>query len=514
MTDYDEEKHDDVAAVAAATAADNNDDTEEEKYTHKIYIGRVPTKFTEDTVKRILIEKMMLGTDNDSGSNSNSDTNIIEKVELIYPHDDDGNDKDGGGGRGGRGSEKRSTKDKEDEIKKRNLDRAHGIDVEHRGFGFIIFSTEKYRDDALKLQTIRGGRKLTSKKLYTMYLRPYVAITYDDDNGNNDGGGGEAKKEEGASDNNNNARDICYLWNLHRCPYGNECKFRHVGVGSCLKTDDDLSPEELKQIKRKRNGKCFIYKKKGKCDKGEECLYSHDFDVSQVSVSDVVTKDEKEDESSNASKSNKSESKSNSKTPNSLKDCINWKTKGKCRKGDKCVYKHDPELQKKALEKKAIKNKQNSSKKRKHDDNDNEDNDNANKRSSSNYQGGNNRKEKQPLCVRIFGLNYDTTENDIKEFIQSKLGSTGNDDDDNSNPKKSNQNSNQNEQQHLIKSVLFPKFEDSNRSKGYCGIYFASPKAALDCVSKCDNEELHGRWLRVQTGKSMTIDEWDGLHNK
>merc|ERR1712195_447110 len=156
--------------------------------------------------------------------------------------------------------------------------------------------------------------------------------------------------------------------------------------------------------------------------------------------------------------------KSQSKIPNSLKDCINWKTKGKCRKGDKCVYKHDLELQKIALEKKAIKTKQNT-KKRKHDNEDDDEDGSNNKRSNnsnSNYQGGNNRKEKQPLCVRIFGLNYDTTENDIKEFIQSKLGGNGSNGDQNS----KNQN-----QQHLIKSVLFPKFEDSNRSKGYCGIY-------------------------------------------
>merc|ERR1712166_87635 len=97
------------------------------------------------------------------------------------------------------------------------------------------------------------------------------------------------------------------------------------------------------------------------------------------------------------------------------------------------------------------------------------------------------RKEKQPICVRVFGLNYDTTEHEIREFIQETAG-------------------------HPIKSILFPKFEDSNRSKGYCGIYFASPKAAQDAVTKCDNAELQGRWLRVQTGKSMTVDEWDGLH--
>merc|ERR1712166_1724182 len=93
----------------------------------------------------------------------------------------------------------------------------------------------------------------------------------------------------------------------------------------------------------------------------------------------------------NDDKSNKSEN-TKSKIPNSLKDCINWKTKGKCRKGEKCVYKHDLELQKIALEKKAIKTKQNT-KKRKHDNEDDGDDDGSNKKrsdnSNSNYQGGN-----------------------------------------------------------------------------------------------------------------------------
>jgi hypothetical protein len=113
MTNYDEENHDDAAAAAAVAAVD--DETEEEKYTHKIYIGRVPTKFTEDTVKRILIEKMLLTDSNDSGSGSGSSDNIVEKVELIYPHDDDDADDGDDNNKGGsKGSERRSSqKDKE-----------------------------------------------------------------------------------------------------------------------------------------------------------------------------------------------------------------------------------------------------------------------------------------------------------------------------------------------------------------------------------------------------------------
>ena len=139
---------------------------------------------------------------------------------------------------------------------------------------------------------------------------------------------------------------------------------------------------------------------------------------------------------------------------------------------DRCGYKHDPEVQKKALEKIARK------KRLRQEGGDGPDQSGTKKR----------RKEKQPLSVRVFGLNYDTTEADVKEFIESTAG-------------------------HPIKSIVFPRFEDSNRSKGYCGVYFASPKAAKAAVENCDNAELHGRWLRVQTGKSMTIEAWESLHN-
>jgi len=300
-----------------------------------------------------------------------------------------------------------------------------------------------------------------------MYLRPYVAKTYDDedDGNNNKDGGGEQGTDPG--------RDVCYLWNLNRCPYGDDCKFKHIGEGGCIKQEKDMTPEEQKQLNRKRKGKCFTYKKKGKCSKGDECPFSHDF-VPEICVTATTSKSTDGGDGETNSSTNKSTKIEVVLKSKSEKDCINWKTKGKCRKGDKCVYKHDPELQQKALEKKA--------KKRQREGGDKENNDDIddNKRQ---------RKEKQPISVRVFGLNYDTKEEDVKEFIESTSG-------------------------HPVKSIVFPLWEDSNRSKGYCGVYFASPKAAKAAVETCDNGELHGRWLRVQTGKSMTIDQWEGLHHK
>ena len=163
------------------------------------------------------------------------------------------------------------------------------------------------------------------------------------------------------------------------------------------------------------------------------------------------------------------------------KDCINWKTKGKCRKGDQCPYQHDPRLQQKALAKIA-------KRKRLRETGGTDDTEPPDDADTDPKRRRRRRKEKQPLSVRIFGMNYDTTQADLKDFLERTCG-------------------------HPVQSMLFPTFEDSHRSKGYCGVYFASPTAAQAAVEKCDNAELHGRWLRVQTGKSMTLEAWEGLHH-
>jgi len=235
-----------------------------------------------------------------------------------------------------------------------------------------------------------------------------------------------------------------------------------VGEGACLPklNEQDLSLAEQKQLRRKRRGKCFVYKKKGSCPKGDACLFSHDF----------------EPDTTKENKDKKGSSSNNNNIPNSEKDCLNWKTKGKCKKKDRgtCDFKHCPAVQKRALEKLAKKRNRTSC------DNDNDTCSNRKKK---------RRKEKQPLSVRIFGLSYDTTQRELKDFVEKTAG-------------------------HPIQSIIFPTFEDSNRSKGYCGVYFASPKAAVAAVEKCDNAELMGRWLRVQTGKSMDLEAWEQLHNK
>jgi hypothetical protein len=55
--------------------------------------------------------------------------------------------------------------------------------------------------------------------------------------------------------------------------------------------------------------------------------------------------------------------------------------------------------------------------------------------------------------------------------------------------------------------VAFPLWEDSGRSKGYCGVLFTSPKAVMRAI-ELDGMELHGWWLRVQEGK-MYLRKWE-----
>jgi hypothetical protein len=59
--------------------------------------------------------------------------------------------------------------------------------------------------------------------------------------------------------------------------------------------------------------------------------------------------------------------------------------------------------------------------------------------------------------------------------------------------------------------LTFPTFEDSGRSKGYCGVLFQSPKAVEKAIL-LDGCELHDRWLRIQEGR-MFLKKWEEVEN-
>ena len=225
------------------------------------------------------------------------------------------------------------------------------------------------------------------------------------------------REEENESEGKD--KGICFLWTKLRCPYGDLCKFSHEGDGGCL---EKSAPSD--KTKKK---KCFDFRK-GKCKLGAECPFSHNFTVdAKDPIADARCQNEK--------------------------DCINWKSKGKCRKGDTCPYRHDDAVRDALLSKKTIK--------RQRDD-------------------AATDKNRQPLSVRVFGLCYETTEDDVKHFFQD-CGK--------------------------IVEITFPKFEDSGRSKGYCCILFQSPKAVAKATER-DGSELHGRWLSIQPGK-MYLRKWE-----
>jgi RNA recognition motif-containing protein len=296
-------------------------------------------------------------------------------------------------------------------------DAASGATRKHRGFGFVRVDTAERAQQALALKTLRGGAKASSKRMHVLYLRPVTPKDKDDDvNVNNE----TLTQTPGGGS--------CYLWEAYRCPYGDACKFTHQGPGGCI--------DQSKNTTGKKK-KCFAFKK-GKCKAGDDCPYSHDFVVAAKT------------ESNN----------NNDGTTEPTKVCINWKTKGKCRKGDQCPYQHDEAVREAGQAKRDAKK---GTTKR---------NDDPEVSSSS--------KVRQPLWVRAFGLNYDSTQEDIRTYFKD-CGP--------------------------IMEVNFPTFGDSGRSKGYCGVRFQSPNAVEKAI-ELNGKELHGRWLSVQAGK-MYLRQWE-----
>jgi RNA recognition motif-containing protein len=418
MTDYSNDNND-----------NNNDDVDEAPPEYKIHISRVPTTFTEEIVQRILESKL--------GSSSS-----VSEVVLIYPRPDD--DDDAGAADKHKDTARQSQQPKDEK-------------ATHRGFGFVSLASADLQQQALDLKTIRGGLKSTSNKKHTIYLRPYETVE-------------KSKVGRGDDDNKNADQHICYLWQENKCPYGEECKFRHEGPGS-------FAAAKLSAEDKKKKQKCFTFKKTGTCKRGiDDCPFSHDFTPT------ITAKQAQEEQPTGTTTTTTKKQQERKEVPKSEKGCISWKTKGKCSKGDACPYRHDELVRDAALKKKEKKQKR----KRQEDGNP----DPIDDPTAAAVDFGKNEKERQPLSVRVFGLNYETTEQDIRDFF-ADCGS--------------------------IVEVTFPLYEDSGRSKGYCGVLFQSPKAVAK-ATEMDGQELFGRWLRIQAGK-MYLRQWEehekegGKHN-
>mmetsp|Transcript_26191 Transcript_26191/g.44659 ORF Transcript_26191/g.44659 Transcript_26191/m.44659 type:complete len:521 (+) Transcript_26191:130-1692(+) len=416
--DVDDTQNDDGNKEDNGGNEENDDDDDK----CKVFLSRIPQTFTDESIKRILESKFGEGC-------------VVEASIVGLEKDNATGDSKGDGAK--KGFTKSDNTD----------DNAKGEDVtaNHRGFGFVTFASSKVREAAIEAGTVRGSAKVTSKRKHTLYIRPIVR---DDD-------GDEYAKSAGESNVCSDNKNICFLWKKFRCPYGDNCKFVHEGDGGCANAAEDEKKSEKKTKKKKQ--KCFSFKKNGKCKLGENCPYSHDF---------VVTKKQQTEGSSEGQLQQEEQSNNDDKCTiikkdKSLIDCINWKNKGKCRKGSKCPYRHDEAVR----DAKRKKKDQQKEKKRSRDD------------AST--------KHRQSLSVRVFGLNYSTTEEDVREYF-SHCGP--------------------------IMEITFPTFEDSGRSRGYCGVLFTSPKAVAKAI-ELDGNELHGRWLRIQEGK-MFLRKWEEVENE
>lgn len=376
-------------------AEESYEDGSNERYwrdDNKIFVTRIPSTFDSDIIKTVL--------ENTLGKDS------VVEVALVKPKESDQDEKE-------EAKEKKTNKNEDP--------------VQHRGFAFVTLSTREKQNEALELVTIRGKVKETSKRKHTLYIRPVQRHGDADQNTNEETGG------DGGVDN------ICYLWMKFRCPYGENCKFLHEGDGGCLDTSSTTT--------NKKKQKCFSFRKRGKCKLGENCPFLHEL-KENTAICMPTAGNEEAQTNSDKQQTIGEESVVLSKDKKD-KDCISWKTKGKCRKKDTCPYRHDESVREKALAKKQ-KNKETAGK--------------TNEDRKRKIEDGT--KVKQPLSIRVFGLNYDTTKEDVRAFFE-KCG--------------------------VIKEITFPTFEDSGRSKGYCGILFTSPKATEKACAELNGAELQGK---------------------
>jgi nucleolin len=138
--------------------------------------------------------------------------------------------------------------------------------------------------------------------------------------------------------------------------------------------------------------------------------------------------------------------------------------KGKCSKGDKCPYNHETAEETASRKAASDKKDKKSTKKRKRQEN--------SRPGDSGVDGPNY----APLTVRVFGLSYDSTEEDVRHFFKA-CGT--------------------------IMEIDMPLWEDSGRSKGFCELKFLSEENVTRAVA-LDGDEMQGRWLRIQRGKMFS----------
>ena len=173
------------------------------------------------------------------------------------------------------------------------------------GYGYVVFSEKEARETAL-LQGSLHAKKRNIK---------ISAVERIND------------EAQGLSNNN-----ICYLWQRFQCVKGENCKFKHEGVGKCITVS---LPGEGK------TKKCLSFKSKGKCSKGDACPFIHIYTKSTNNdVDSLSNKTIQSDVAQDRTKDDLCTVIPDLASASEKKGICNKFKKGKCRKGDACIFKH------------------------------------------------------------------------------------------------------------------------------------------------------------------------------
>ena len=309
----------------------------------------------------------------------------------------------------------------------------------NKGWGFVVFYDPAQRSRAVQRGTVKV-------KKHNMYLQEV-----------------ERHREGRGRDRGG----ICFLWKQGTCTHGEHCRFAHDGPGSCA-ASVAATPEEQAEKKRakKKKIKCFAFRK-GKCKLGDACEYSHDFNPN-----------EKKEKKSSSSAAAAGMAACPVAQTAEQKPCFNWKKKGKCRKGDKCPYLHltPDEIAARSGGGSSKKDKKRAKKRKRQDQAGGA----SGGASWSSVRPGDSY-DAEPGQVRVFGMPYSVTEEEVRAFFSSCPGT--------------------------IDEFDMPLWEDSGRSKGFCGLKFSSD-AGVAAALALDGQEMGGRWLRIQRGKMFS--SWGG----
>ena len=268
------------------------EDEEEVAEPFKVFVSRIPLHWTEQLfeehfvtlafgrVKRVELFTLSRG----SGSGSGSSKKPIQPIKYCYTFKNDG-----------------SCDNVDCQYAPCNgvsLERVEVAEqdtnpvLESIGSGLVVFEDKEGMQNALDQKSLHLARRIIK-------ISPYL-------------------------DQDSRDSKICYAWTQFRCKHGDDCKFVHEGDGAI---------ERHSQPYRGRAFQCLSFRTKGKCSKGDACQFLHveanGDGKRKIRQRATETKDADADIHGNGN-------------GDSVKKglCNMFKKKGKCRKGDRCPYSH------------------------------------------------------------------------------------------------------------------------------------------------------------------------------